>query len=177
LKFILDNHYYEERNEELENNPDHLQIIPYVWVINPITKKAFIYKRSLGKDYKETRHLNRYSGGVGGHIDYIEGVENPITHSTRRELEEELIINEIPDVKFVGYINQDHDIYNKVHFAIVGLAETEEDVKPTDDGIESGSFHSIEEIEELFKDPNSEVESWTEVSWPCIKRYLENLNN
>ena len=69
IDYILNNHYYEERNEDLENNPEHTQIIPYVWIINPLLKKAFIYQRSLGKDYQETRHINKYSGGVGGHVD------------------------------------------------------------------------------------------------------------
>ncbi len=182
IDFILNNHYYEERCEELENNPEHIQIIPYVWIINPKTKQAFIYKRALGKDYQETRHVNKLSGGVGGHIDQEPNAINPntinpITHSMKRELSEELIINQIPEVNFIGYINDDSNMYNKVHFAIVGLAETEEPVKPTDDGIESGSFHSIEEIEQLLEDPNNEIESWTQLSWPSIKKHLQNLDN
>ena len=172
---ILGNHYYEERNDELENNTEHLQIIPYVWIINPLLKKAFIYQRSLGKDYQETRHVNRYSGGVGGHIDEEEHEGDPIIHAMNRELREELVMNDYPNAKFIGYINDDSDMYNKVHFGIIGLAETHEDVIPTDDGIKSGSFYSIEEIERLFEDPDSEVESWTKLSWPHVKRYILNL--
>ena len=175
IEFILNNHYYEERNEDLENNPKHIQIIPYVWIINPLLRKAFIYQRSLGKDYQETRHVNRFSGGVGGHIDEEEYDGDPITHSMNRELKEELTMNNYPEAKFIGYINDDSDIYNKVHFGIIGLAETHEDVQPTDDGLKSGSFYSIEEIENLFNDPNSEVESWTKLSWPHIKKHLQNL--
>ena len=173
INFILNNHYYEERSDDLENNPKHIQIIPYVWIVNPQTKKAFIYKRSLGKDYQETRHVNRYSGGVGGHIDLVENIKNPILHSMDRELKEELTMNNYPEAKFIGYINDDSDIYNKVHFGIIAIAETLEQVEPTDDGIESGSFYSIEEIENLFSDPDSEVENWTQHSWPCVKEYLE----
>jgi hypothetical protein len=62
-----------------------------------------------------------------------------------------------------------------VHFAVVGLAETHEDVQPTDDGIKSGSFYSIEEIEQLFEDPDSEVETWTKLSWPHVKKHIQNL--
>jgi|TARA_Y100000310_G_C20545124_1_gene745209 predicted NUDIX family phosphoesterase len=175
IDYVLNNHYYEERNEDLENNPEHTQIIPYVWIINPLLKKVFIYQRSLGKDYQETRHINKYSGGVGGHVDEEEHGGDPIVHAMNRELKEELIMNEYPDAKFIGYINDDSDMYNKVHFAVVGLAETHEDVQPTDDGIKSGSFYSVEEIEQLFEDPNSEVETWTKLSWPHVKKHIQNL--
>lgn len=175
INFILSNHYYEERDEDLENNPEHIQIIPYVWIVNPLLKKAFIYQRSLGKGYKETRHVNRYSGGVGGHIDEEEYEGDPISYSMKRELQEELIMDEYPEVKFVGYLNDDSDMYNKVHFAIVGLAETEENVRPTDDGLKSGDFYSIEEIDRLFEDPDSEVETWTKLSWPYVREYLQKV--
>ena len=175
IDFILKNHYYEERNDDLENNPEHIQIIPYVWIINPLLRKAFIYQRSLGKDYQETRHVNRFSGGVGGHIDEEPHEGDPITHAMNREIQEEVTMNNYPDAKFIGYINDDSDMYNKVHFAIVGLTETHEDVQPTDDGLKSGSFYSIDEIEQLFEDPNSEVETWTKLSWPHIKKHIQNL--
>lgn len=169
---ILKNYSYEERNESLENNPEFIQIIPYIWIINPGLKKAFFYQRGLGKGYKEKRHVNRYSGGVGGHIDFIENDKNPIINSAERELREELIMKNYPKINFVGYINDDSDIYNKVHFAIVGIAETKEEISPTKDGIKSGDFYSIDEIEELFSGEDNEVEKWTQLSWSYIKNYL-----
>ena len=108
-------------------------------------------------------------------MDEEEHDGDPIVHAMNRELKEELIMNEYPDAKFIGYINDDSDMYNKVHFAVVGLAETHEDVQPTEDGIKSGSFYSIEEIEQLFEDPNSEVETWTKLSWPHVKKHIQNL--
>ena len=59
-------------------------------------KKAFIYQRALGKDYQETRHINKYSGGVGGHVDEEEHGGDPIVHAMNRELKKELIMNEYP---------------------------------------------------------------------------------
>ena len=43
---ILANHSYRERNAELESDTNFLQIIPYIWIINPEERKAFLYKRS-----------------------------------------------------------------------------------------------------------------------------------
>src|SRR3989344_1431997 len=169
ISFILDNHLYEERGEALENNPAYLQIIPYVWIVNPTRKEVFLYERGLGKGYQETRHVHRISGGVGGHIDYEEGVTNPILNSMMRELQEELLMDEYPQPEFIGYINVDKDMYNKVHFAIVGIAQTHHEIRPTDDGIASGKFYTIAQAEALFADPAYEVEAWNALSWPAIK--------
>ena len=174
MEKILRNYDYMERNDELENNPSFLQIIPYAWILNIAEKKAFIYKRGLSKgDYKEKRHVEKYSGGIGGHIDKEE-VEpaNPIVHALEREMREEVTIVNYPDFRFVGFVHREDDIYERVHLGVVAVAETEEEVSATDDGLNGGSFMSILEIEELMSRDDVEFDKWTKTSWPFIKKLL-----
>jgi predicted NUDIX family phosphoesterase len=175
---VLNNYEYRERNNDLENDDNYLQVIPYVWLVNPETKKAFLYKRDLteGDGFKEHRHLNRYSGGVGGHIDRDteEGADDPIIAAMSRELREEVIMSEYPNPNFIGYINDDSDIYNKVHFGIVAIAETTVDVEASE-GMKHGDFYSIEEVEGIINNVENEVEGWTKYSWPFVKNYLAKL--
>lgn len=171
LKTILANFEYLDRTEELENNREIQQIIPYVWIINPKTKKAFIYKRA--KTGNEGRLYNKFSGGVGGHIDRDteENTKDPITAAMMREMKEEVIMNDYPSPKFIGFINDDLEEVGKVHFGVVALAETEEEIRPAED-MAHGEFLSIEEIEKTFNNPENTIESWTLISWPFIKEKL-----
>ena len=174
IQTILRDHEYQERNDALETNSAFQQPIPYVWIINPETKQALIYKRSPSGG--EVRLRNKYSGGIGGHIDKDteHQSENPIEDAMMRELKEELIMNSYPTPKIVGFINENQTEVGKVHFGVTAIAETNETPKPGED-VESCEFKSVAEIDALFADQDSEVESWTEVSWPFVKNYLNSL--
>lgn|SRR3989338_2978595 len=179
ISIVNKNHIYMERDDALENNSDFIQIIPYVWLVNSKTKKAFLYRRGASKgEYKENRHLGNYSGGVGGHIDRDtdEHSDNPIEEAMMRELREEVIIDDYPNPKFIGYIKDDSNMFNKVHFGIVALADLESNITPAD-GMEHGRFYSVEELERIFSDPANEVENWTRLSWLHVKKYLGVDNN
>ncbi len=168
---ILDNHEFQIRTLELEKNRVWQQPIPYVWLINPQTKKVFLYKRSTTGN--EGRLYNKFSGGVGGHIDkkeLVDGKGDPITQAMMRELEEETIIEEYPFPKIVGYINYNSGVED-VHFGVVGIGETTHDVKPAMD-MANGRFYSIEEAEQVFSEPKNDIEPWTKASWPFVKSHL-----
>lgn len=176
LEKILSNFEYVERNDELESNPFYQQIIPYIWLVNPSTKQVFIYKRS--KDGGEGRLHEKYSGGVGGHIDKDteEREENPLLAAAIRELKEETVIERYPSPNFTGFINDDSDAVNSVHFGVVAIAETTLDVKPAEH-MADGKFYSLEQVEELFSNPETDVEKWTRISWPFVRNYLTSLPN
>jgi len=171
LTKILKNSVYKKRTEKLENNPSLKQIIPYVWIINPKTKKVFVYKRSSDKKYTEPRLWNFVSCGVGGHIEKNDE-ENPIENAMMRELKEEISMEKYPTPKIIGYLNLDCGNAEKFHFGIIAVAETEEEIKLNEGEIVEGKFMKIEELEKLFNEPNSNVESWTKVSWPFVKNYF-----
>ena len=179
LSLILEYFEYHLRGDELENNNLLQQIIPYVWIVNPIERKVFAYRRASGKqNYREIRLMNKVSCGVGGHIDRedLVKVEDVIIRAMMRELQEEVVMSNYPKPKIVGYLNDDSDGVGKVHFGVVALVEVHEDVKKGDDEMVEGKFYSIDGLERLFSDSNVEVESWTRISWPFVKGYLKSLN-
>lgn len=175
ISLILANLEYHLRGDKLENDANLQQIIPYVWIVNPISKKIFAYQRASGKqNYKEVRLMNKISCGIGGHIDR-EDSDNPIEKAMMRELMEEVVMKEYPQPKIVGFLNDDSDSVGRVHFGVVAIVETNEDVQKGDNEMESGRFYSIEELEALFSDSKNEVESWTKISWLFVKDYLLRL--
>lgn len=171
---IMEHFEYLERNELLEKNPDYKQIIPYVWLINPNNKKVFLYKRSSSGN--ESRLYEKYSGGVGGHIDKDteEKSGDPINEAMLRELKEEVEMKEYPSPKIIGFINDETGDVEKVHFGVIAVGKTDENVKPAED-MESGKFYSIDEVNSLFSDKEINFENWTKISWPFIKEYIESL--
>jgi len=182
ISLILKNHRYYPRGEELESDRSLQQIIPYIWIVNPEKKEVFLYKRKLNTkkdgEFKEQRYLGKYSGGVGGHIDKDteEGTDNPIMQAMMRELQEETKIVNYPTPEIVGYINDDSNELGEVHFGLVAIAETKNEVRAQEEeGLKEGNFHTIEETEEIFNNSKNEIESWTKISWPFIKSYLKSL--
>ena len=177
---ILRHFEYHPRGEQLEHDVSLKQIIPYVWIVNPRQKTVFLYKRSPngnGKhgEYREIRYLNKYAGGVGGHIDRDteEGVSDPVQHAMMRELEEEVEMPLYPQPKIIGYLNDNTDGLGMVHFGIVALAETHGPVScRSAEGLSSGAFYSIDEVEHILATPTNEVENWTRLSWSFVKAYL-----
>jgi predicted NUDIX family phosphoesterase len=173
-KIIMENFEYRER-ADMEVDENYKQVVSYVWLINPETKKVFLYQRSPS-GYEKRLH-NRYSGGIGGHIDKDteENSEKPIETAMIRELHEELFMQKYPEPKVVGWISDDSNPVGKVHLGSVAIAETIEDAKPAED-MEFGKFLSIEEIENLFSNPENSFDPWTKLSWSFIKSYLAKLN-
>ena len=172
MKDILENFEYKERNDSLENDSSFQQIISYVWLINRKIGKVFLYQRAISAgDYKEMRHVSKISGGVGGHIDFdSEGkMENPVFGAMIRELKEEVIMKEYPTPEIIGYIHDEADMYNKVHTGVVGVVFTNEEKVIPADGMKSGEFYSVEEVESILADSGNQIENWTKISWPFVR--------
>ncbi|MBI2451482.1 NUDIX domain-containing protein [Candidatus Pacearchaeota archaeon] len=175
INIILANYKYHQRGDQLENNPNLQQIIPYVWLVNQKTKQIFVYKRANNPNYTEKRLRNKISCGLGGHIDKADA-KNPIMNAMARELKEEVKMSHYPKPKILGFINEDETEVGKVHFGICAIAETTENAKKGDDEMSQCKMCSIKEVESLFSDPENDVESWTQISWPFVKNYLESRN-
>lgn len=173
IESIIKNFEYKNR-EEIEYNSEWQQPIPYVWIVNPKTKKLFTYRRASDRSYRDQRLRNKWSCGIGGHIEK-EDVEDPIINAMMRELCEEVVMSFYPEPKIIGYINDDSDSVGQVHFGVVAIAETGDVVEKGDDEMAEGRFMSIREIEKLFSNPENEIENWTKLSWPFVKNYLNSL--
>lgn len=170
LPVILENLYYQKRTDELERNEEIQQPIPYVWLVNPEKKQIFLYKRS--KTGNEGRLYDKYSGGVGGHIDRsTEGnSQDPVYDAMMRELKEEVYLRDYPTPKVIGFIKLDGGV-EAVHFGIVAIAHTSEEPKPAED-MDFGRFYSLEEAIAVLENPSANIEKWTQISWPAVKKIV-----
>lgn len=175
LPIILNNHSYHERGDELESNESLKQIIPYVCILNPKERKVFMYRRAGEGNYTEQRLWNRYSLGVGGHIERTDS-RNPITNAMMREVMEEVRIQQYPEPKIVGFINDESGSVERVHFGVFAIMETTDSVEKGDDEMTEGRFYSIGEVEALLADSNNKFDRWTEIAWPIVRDYLNSLD-
>jgi len=159
-----------------EQDESHKQPIGYALIMNPKTKKIYIYKRAMaGKNYTEKRLQNKWSMGIGGHIDREEEKEaNPIHSSLLRELSEEVKIGQF-QTKVLGYINDDEDSVGRVHFGVVYLVLTESDAVPGDAESVFGEMKSIEEIKQIVSAKDATLENWSVIALDFLEKNLSEL--
>ena len=87
-----------------EEDPSHKQLIPYLVVRH--AGKFLAYTR--GKKGSESRLHALRSIGVGGHVEPCDGpAHESLARGLERELREELHLPGIPEMRFLGLINDD----------------------------------------------------------------------
>ena len=177
--------YEWKRRGDLEDDASMKHPIPYCVIVNPRLKMVFAYQRAGG--HTEGRLAGKYSWGIGGHVEKLDekGVHNPIKMSMRRELQEEADIEVNGKSKNVarvlGYINDDTPsqepgkiAVGQVHLGILYIIETDaEIITPKDAEIANGRLMTIGELEAICADPTMEVESWSQIAFDPVKRFLE----
>ena len=128
------------------------QIIPYVLIYNPKTKKFFVSLRT--KQSGEQRLYDKISLGFGGHINPCDGPSNIIWNALVRELKEEVDMDQSATFYYKGTIRNITSELND-HLGFVFVAETEQaSIKETDKLI--GQWMSVQElIDNYFK-----LEDW-----------------
>ncbi|MCL2673975.1 MAG: hypothetical protein FWE92_01435 [Defluviitaleaceae bacterium] len=116
FEFILANHQFISR-ANAEQDPLFKQIIPYVVIRNGDLWLLFQRKSTQS----EARLHNKYSLGIGGHIndEYDNETLDPITSGLYRELAEELTLPHHSTPRYVGVINDDESDVGKVHLGLV----------------------------------------------------------
>lgn len=104
---------------EAEVDPSLRQVIPYVLVH---LDGAWLLARRTSRQ-TETRLHHRHSLGLGGHLNPDEGGEDPVTAGMRREVAEEVGLQEPITWTPVGVIYDDTDEVSRVHVGLVWVAE------------------------------------------------------
>jgi predicted NUDIX family phosphoesterase len=102
-----------------EEDPSHKQLIPYVVVRDG--ERIFLTERTTAGG--DARLHGKASIGVGGHLNPVDQGEDALTDGLRREWNEELIVEWVPDFRLVGLINDDSNPVGSVHLGVVFTVE------------------------------------------------------
>ena len=101
---------------EMEADPRWKQVIPY-----PILRDGgrwFLMRRTRAGG--DTRLHDRYSIGVGGHVNPVDGgLDGGLTRALEREWTEELDVDFVPSFRFLGLLNDDTTSVGQVHLGLV----------------------------------------------------------
>jgi len=100
----------------METDPAWKQVIPYA-VLRDGAAWYLMRRTRAGSD---ARLHDRYSIGVGGHVNPGDGaLDGDLGAALRREWHEELVVDFVPDFRFVGLLNDDTTTVGAVHLGLV----------------------------------------------------------
>jgi predicted NUDIX family phosphoesterase len=153
-------HEWIERDEALENNKNYRQVIPYCLVQHSETGLFLLSKRT--DKQQEKRLHNKYSIGIGGHIEQGEYTHCPIETTSEKELLEETgccighsnSINE-----FQGIILSDGKDIDDVHVGCLYHVITSENELTNEDGKHEHQWANMRMLLHHYND----MESWSKI--------------
>jgi predicted NUDIX family phosphoesterase len=145
-----------------ENDPTHKQIIPYILIVHQ--GRFLLYKRT--KKQGESRLHEKFSLGFGGHINDIDGNKdtdtNLILAAMIRELNEELFLPSVRQLRVAGFINDDTNAVGKVHLGIAFIVEAaNERFAINEPEMIEAKWCDAQAVEDIFP----KLESWSQLLW------------
>jgi len=154
---ILGNHMFMPR-DKAEYDFEHKQVIPYVIIRD---KKNYLLLKRTSKQTEKRLH-NKYSLGIGGHInpEPSEGDNNIIIKGLYRELNEEVSLKDPSDLNFIGIINDESNSVSRVH---LGLLYVQEVLSPGYEVLETEKMTAEWVTEDKLQDHYNELETWSQI--------------
>ncbi len=150
-----------------EYNYEYKQVIPYVVI--SFKEQFLLLKRKSAQT--EKRLHNKYSLGIGGHINpsTADKYENVIIEGLYRELNEEISIKDINSLEFIGVINDNSTDVSKVHLGLLYLLKMEgPDFHIIETEKMEGSLVSISNITEVYEN----LETWSQIVFDDFLKVL-----
>jgi predicted NUDIX family phosphoesterase len=141
---------YEPR-DRMEQDPNFKQVIPYL-VLRDGERYFLMQRTAAGGD---ARLHGRYSIGVGGHLNPGDG---GLLGGLRREWNEELVADFVPEFRLVALLNDDTTEVGTVHLGAVYVADADGravEIRETDKL--SGTFVEAREVEAVA----DRLETWS----------------
>jgi predicted NUDIX family phosphoesterase len=152
------------RRSELEEDPSFKQIIPYAIISNK--QSFFLFRRRSGQ--REKRLHNKFSLGVGGHMnpsDSMELKEQYLIDELKRELYEEVrLLNGclIEDIEFIGFINDDTIPVGTVHIGLLyNIHVSNKEVYSNETDKMTASWIDKSDLAEFYE----RMETWTKITF------------
>jgi predicted NUDIX family phosphoesterase len=126
LSYILGNYSFLSR-AIAEDDPGFKQIIPYVLIRH---QDRFLLAQRTSRQTEKRLH-NKYSVGIGGHINDLEqsdGHKDVLHAGLERELNEEVrVLGKRLALNLVGIISDDSTDVGKVHLGLVFVLDVDSD--------------------------------------------------
>jgi len=121
---IIQNNYSFMNRDVAEYNYKFKQIIPYVLVCR--SNNYFLLLQRKPKQTEKRLH-NKLSLGIGGHInsEVSNDSGNIIIDGLKKELNEEVYLEEPYQLEFIGILNDNSVDVGKVHLGLVYMIRTE----------------------------------------------------
>lgn len=171
--------FYVER-DVAERRPAWKQIIPYTVVVRG---DEVLLLRRLAQG-GEARLHDKLSIGVGGHINPVDVAgdaesdsreREPIREGTRRELEEELVLEGEWDLRPVGVLNDDSNPVGAVHAGVVQVLtlNRESNARIREADVLEGTFIEQGRLSSLLAE-GANFETWSAL---LVDRLTEILTN
>lgn len=149
---------YESRSA-MEQDPTFKQIIPYL-VLRDGPRYFLMQRTTAGGD---VRLHNRYSIGVGGHLNPGDG---GLLGGLRREWEEELVAGFVPAFRLIALLNDDTTPVGAVHLGAVYLADAGGRpvcIRETDKL--TGGFADVAQV----RDVADRLETWSQLAFEFLE--------
>jgi predicted NUDIX family phosphoesterase len=147
----------------MEEDPAWKQVIPY-----PVLRDGdawFLMRRT--KAGSDARLHDRFSIGVGGHVNPEDGgLDGDLGVALRREWHEELVVDFVPDFRFVGLLNDDSTPVGRVHLGLVfegDAAGRPVAIRETDKL--SGAFVPATEVAAV----SDRLETWSRIAFEWLE--------
>lgn len=146
------------KRAEAERDESVKQLIPYCVIRR--ADSVFLTKRLDAQT--EARLHNLFSVGIGGHMNESGAttLEDLIADNLRRELAEELVMDEPEAVELIGAINDDSTSVSRCHFGLLYEVWTRGDVRVRETDKMIGRFVPLNDIGP-GSDIHREMEDWS----------------
>jgi len=145
---------------EVESDPHWKQIIPYLIFEND--GKIFLMKRK--GDHTDKRLSNKYSIGIGGHINKRDINGQGLMGWARREFAEEIDYAGNYKANFLGIINDDSNDIGLVHAGLaIHLVGDSGEIKVKDEH-KSGELISFSQLGRVYKN----METWSQIIYDYL---------
>lgn len=157
---------------EVEEDPRWQQIIPYL--IFQHKDRIFVMRRK--GTHTDTRLANKYSLGIGGHINKSDIGSARVNSWAKREFEEEVGYKGKYKMEFVGLINDDSNEVGMVHVGLVIKIKGNSDAISVKDEHKSGELMQLSQVSKHYKN----METWSQIIYDFLmpkKKQLPKSNN
>ena len=147
----------------METDPAWKQVIPYP-VLRDGESWYLMRRTQAGSD---ARLHDRFSIGVGGHVNPEDGgLDGDLTTALRREWHEELVVEFVPEFRFVGLLNDDTTPVGQVHLGLVYEGDAAgRPVAIRENDKLSGRFASAAEVAAV----SDRLETWSRIAFEWLE--------